>query len=283
MLADIDGYDMPEDPAPATDTSSDFFRELDIQLLVHELKSPLALVEATTRTLLEHTARLGPLTERQEKALRRVLRGSVRGRRLVDHLLEIGRAESSRFAYSSFGPAEAVLHALLEAVESIDAELAGRLNEESAADEKLAVLAQAGINLKIAPGAENLTILQDRVKFNLIVSNLIQNALHFRRHLLEVALNREDNRLVVSVNDDGPGISPEHQAAVFERYKQIPANDGIERQGHGLGLAGALILARRLGGDIFLASVAGQGATFRLVIPCDRAQAHANESEPRRA
>lgn len=267
---------MPEDLTPPVANSSDFFRELDIQLLVHELKNPLSLIEATTRTLLEPTSQLGPLTERQEKALKRVLRGAVRGRRLVHQLLEIGRAESSQFDYSSFDPADAVLKILLESVESTDPELAGRLSEESDDNEKLTVLAQGGINLRKAPGVENLRIFQDPVKFDLIVGNLIQNALHFRRQLLDIVLHQEDDSLIVMVKDDGPGISPEHHAAVFERYKQVPANVGHERNGHGLGLAGALVLARRLGGDISLESVPGHGATFLLKIPCGQAHAQTN-------
>jgi signal transduction histidine kinase len=263
---------MPDDlPPPAAD-SSEFFRELDTQLLVHELKSPLSLIEATTRTLLEHTSRLGPLTARQERALQRILRGAMRGRRSVDQLLEIGRADASQFAYSSFDPAEAVLDIVLDAVESIDGELAGRLSEASDDDEQLAVLAQAGIRLSIAPGVEHQTIFQDPVKFDLIVGNVIQNALRFRRDVLDVALDQEGYDLVVTVRDDGPGIAPEHHAIVFGRYKQVPATDDFERKGHGLGLAGARILARRLGGDISLDSVPGQGATFRLVIPRGQAQ-----------
>src|SRR5215212_5861985 len=140
---------MPDDGATPAADSSDFFRELDTQLLVHELKSPLSLIEATTHTLLEQTARLGPLTERQEKALKRILRGAMRGRSLVNQLLEIGRAESSQFELSSFDPAEAVLDILLESVESTDAELAGRLSEASTDDEKLTVLADGGIHLSM--------------------------------------------------------------------------------------------------------------------------------------
>jgi len=268
---------MPDDLAPPAADSSEFFRELDTQLLVHDLKSPLALIEAATRTLLEHTARLGPLTERQEKALKRIQRGAVRGRRLVDQLLEIGRAESSQFSYAAFDPAEAVLDTLLEAVESTDAELAGRLSEAGTDDDRLAVLAQAGINLSIAPGVDDVNIFQDPVKFDLIVGNLIQNALHFRRKLLDVVLDQDGDTLLVTVKDDGTGIAPEHHAAVFERYKQVPANDGVERKGHGLGLAGARILARRLGGDIGLESVPGQGATFRLMLPRRQEQANGTD------
>jgi two-component system OmpR family sensor kinase len=261
---------MAEKP-PAAAGSDDFFRALDTQLLVHELKGPLILIEAATRTLIEQTARLGPVTKRQERTLKRILRGALRGRRLVNQLLEIGRAESAEFSLVSFNAAEAVLKVLIESIESSDAELAARLSDASAGDAQLAVIAQAGITLKIAAGIDQVRVFQDPVKFDLIVSNLIQNALHFRRRALELVVDREGDDLIISVQDDGPGIPPEHHAAVFERYKQLPIHDGFERKGHGLGLAGALILARRLGGDISLDSAPGQGATFRFRIPCDQA------------
>jgi len=258
---------MAEKPAPAEAGSDEFFHALDIQLLVHELKGPLSLIEATARTLTEQAARMGPLTERQEKAVKRILRGTLRGRRLVNQLLEIGRAESSQFSVASFDVGEAVLNVLIESVESSDAQLAARLSEAIPGEAQQAVLAQAGITMKIAPEINRVQIFQDTVKFNLIVGNLIQNALHFRRRSLEVVVDRQDSDLIISVKDDGPGIAPEHHAAVFERYKQLPSVDGFERKGHGLGLAGALILARRLGGDISLDSAQGQGATFRFQFP----------------
>jgi signal transduction histidine kinase len=261
---------MADDLAPSATDAGGFFRELDTQILVHELKSPLALIEATTRTLLEHTARLGPLTERQERALQRILRGAVRGRRTVEQLLEVGRAESSQFADAGFAPAEAVLRVVLDALEGHDSALADRLSAASGASQRFALLAEAGIQVTFAPGVESLRIVQDPAKFDLIVGNLIQNALRYRRQMLTVAVRQDGDQVVVSVQDDGPGVAPEHHAAVFERYRRVSANDGLERKGHGLGLAGALILARRLGGDIVLESTPGQGATFRLIIPCRR-------------
>jgi signal transduction histidine kinase len=248
-----------------------------MQMLVHELKSPLSLIEATTRTLLAHTARLGPITPRQKRALERIERGAVRGRRMVDQLLEIGRAEASRFADSAFDPAEAVLQVLLDAAESSDSDLAGRLGEADDDAGKRAALAQVGIVLSVAASIAGETVLQDRVKFDLIVSSLIQNALRHRRQHLDIVLGEDlgpkrDTDLIVTVQDDGPGIAPEYHEVVFERYRQAPGDDGLERPGHGLGLAGARILARRLGGDISLESVPGAGATFRLTLPRERPQ-----------
>jgi two-component system, OmpR family, sensor kinase len=261
---------MAEKLVPAAAGSDDFFRALDTQLLVHELKGPLLLIEAAARTLIEQAGRMGPLTERQEKTLKRILRGTLRGRRLVNQLLEIGRAEAAQFSLASFDVGEAVLKVLIESVETSDAQLAARLSEATTGEAQQAVLAQAGITVKIVPEINRVRIFQDPVKFALIVGNLIQNALHFRRRSLEVVLDREGGDLIISVKDDGPGIPPEHHAAVFERYKQLPIHDGFERKGHGLGLAGALILARRLGGDISLDSEPGQGAAFRFRIPAEQ-------------
>jgi signal transduction histidine kinase len=269
---------MPDQSGPRAAASSEFFRELDTQLLVHELKGPLSLIEAAARTLLAQAPRHGSLTERQEKTLERILRGAVRGRQVVHQLLEIGRAEASQFTYESFEPAEMVLEVLLESVESTNGELAGRLADESTAEQKLAVLTQSGIHLRVTQGLESLRIFQDPLKFRLIVGNLLQNALHFRKQWMEIVLQKESDNLIITVRDDGPGIAPEHHLVVFEAYKQVYADDGLERKGHGLGLAGARILARRLGGDIALDSVPGRGATFRFSIPCGQVDAPANET-----
>src|SRR4030095_8497111 len=111
---------MAEKPAPAAADSDDFFRALDTQLLVHELKGPLSLIEAAARTLIDPAARMGTLTERQEKAVRRILRGTLRGKSLVNQLLEIGRAASAQFSFASFDVGEAVLKVLIESAQSSD-------------------------------------------------------------------------------------------------------------------------------------------------------------------
>jgi signal transduction histidine kinase len=71
----------------------------------------------------------------------------------------------------------------------------------------------------------------------------------------------------MEVKDDGPGISPSDHDIIFHRYTQVKGNSSFERKGHGLGLVGALIQAKRLGGDITVRSHVGEGATFCLVLP----------------
>ena len=214
---------MAEKLAPAAVSSDDFFRALDTQLLVHELKGPLSLIEAAARTLIEQAGRMGPLTERQEKTVKRILRGTLRGRRLVDQLLEIGRAESAELSLASLDVGEAVLKALIESVENSDAQLAARLSETTAGEAQRAVLAQAGVTIKIAPEINRVRIFQDPVKFALIVGNLIQNALHFRRRSLEIVLDREADDLIVDdVADDQHAVAVDAEDEFSRRGTEEP-------------------------------------------------------------
>jgi signal transduction histidine kinase len=99
-----------------------------------------------------------------------------------------------------------------------------------------------------------------------MAGNLVKNALHHRRERVDIGLAIDGGRLVLTVSDDGPGVDPAHRELIFRRYAQV-TNEAVARRGHGLGLAGALILARCLGGDIRVDSRAGQGATFTLTVP----------------
>jgi len=110
-------------------------------------------------------------------------------------------------------------------------------------------------------------MFQDETKFRQIAGNLIKNALHHRRQRVDVHMELLDDRLAVAVVDDGRGIEPGHHELIFKRYTQVKECSLVERKGHGLGLAGALIMARSLGGDIEVISRKGEGATFRLTLP----------------
>ena len=69
----------------------------------------------------------------------------------------------------------------------------------------------------------------------------------------------------MSVSDTGPGIAPEEQARIFDRYYRSPNISGIN--GTGLGLAVVKAVAEAHGGRVELESEIGKGSTFRLVLP----------------
>ncbi|MBT8332423.1 MAG: hypothetical protein KJP06_08860, partial [Deltaproteobacteria bacterium] len=72
------------------DDAEQFFKEIEIEFLVHELKDPIAIIETGLRTLLERQDKFGPLSKRQENTLKRTLRNSKKARELLHSMLEIG-------------------------------------------------------------------------------------------------------------------------------------------------------------------------------------------------
>jgi signal transduction histidine kinase len=244
-----------------------FFRELQVQFLVHELKDPIAIIEAGVRSLLEKRGKSGPLSPRQEKTLKRVLRGALKGRSMLNNLLEIGRSEAGQIIGGSFCPAKIIYADLLASIETMEGELFEQISELMSEDAVLNFLKQAGISYDVASGMDDIKIIQDEAKFSQIVGNLIKNALRFRKERLEIRLLREKEMIVVEIGDDGPGIKQKDHGRIFQPYVQAEAKSTLTSKGHGLGLAGALILAKGLGGDVSVQSEVGKGATFRFTLP----------------
>jgi len=98
-------------------------------------------------------------------------------------------------------------------------------------------------------------------------TNLIDNAIKFdpRGGRLELRLRREDEQLIITVRDSGPGIPPEKQEHIFDRFYQA---DGSHRgEGNGLGLALVRTILISCGGDIALESSGETGSCFTVTLP----------------
>jgi signal transduction histidine kinase len=249
-----------------------FFKDIEIEFLVHELKDPIAIIETGLRTLLERQDKFGKLSSRQENTLKRALRNSKKARELLHNLLEIGRSESECFIGEHFQPSASVLQALENALETSTWTIFEGYAACSSAPEGLEYLKSCGIFLDISPAVNHLKIYQDETKFRQVVGNLIKNALHHRKEQIGIQLDLDGEQLILSVSDDGLGIDPEHHEMVFRRYAQVKEGEALARKGHGLGLAGANIISRCLGGRLNLDSAKGKGATFRLSIPIKLAE-----------
>lgn len=244
-----------------------FFRDIDIEFLIHELKDPVSVIETGVRMLLERREKLGPLSPHQEKTLKRVLRNAQKARSMMHGLLEIGRSQAGCFACSTFQLVPTVQDILMEAVESVCPPDFNQIDARDGSEEPLAILTRHCIHVHADSEVSRLELNQDEVKFRQIAGNLIKNALHHRKGRIDIGLGCRNNMLWLEVSDDGPGIGAEHHEMVFRRYTQLKADDALSRTGHGLGLAGALILAQSMGGTIEIISRKGKGATFRLTLP----------------
>lgn len=123
----------------------------------------------------------------------------------------------------------------------------------------------------VATVARDVPILQtDGGKLQQVLYNFLSNAIKFSPTAGRIDLKAEradEERVRISVADQGPGIEPEKQGLIFEKFRQIDGSVTREHGGTGLGLAISKELTMLMGGTIGLQSKPGEGATFWITIP----------------
>lgn len=118
----------------------------------------------------------------------------------------------------------------------------------------------AGVELRLE-GDRAATRAIDPELVRIIVDNLVANALEGESRAVEVRILQSATHVTLRVSDDGPGLSEERRATLFEPLRTDKS------QGLGLGLPIARALARTLGGDLVVADVPGFRTSFELVVP----------------
>ena len=114
-----------------------------------------------------------------------------------------------------------------------------------------------------------LTIEANRDLLNIILSNLISNAIRYSPSgsRIRVAVQREAAELRIEVGDEGIGMSPEELEHIFEEFYRARKAREMERDGTGLGLSIIKKAVETLGGRIVVASEPGKGSTFHIYLP----------------
>jgi signal transduction histidine kinase/CheY-like chemotaxis protein len=118
-----------------------------------------------------------------------------------------------------------------------------------------------------------------------VVMNVLINATHAIReverplHRIRVSARADDEALAIVVSDTGPGIPPELVHRIFDPFYTTKRAE----LGTGLGLSISRSLMRRMGGELSLESVYGDGATFLCFVPLPSAEALAGQRVPRRS
>ncbi|MEN3342109.1 MAG: two-component system, OmpR family, sensor histidine kinase MtrB [Actinomycetota bacterium] len=209
-------------------------------LASHELRTPAAAIYGAVQTL---DARDADLTAEQRGELRRMLsQQAQRLVELVDNLLDLSRLEADSIRIA---PVRTDVAAHLVAI--ADAVFTGH----------------ADVTVEALPG---LTAVVDPQAFDRIVSNLLANALRHGAAPFRVSAAREEHRLLVTVEDGGPGVAPEFVASLFDRFTRGAT---ASSQGAGLGLSIAQTYARAHGGTLRYERAEPPGARFRLTLPTE--------------
>lgn len=217
--------------------------------VTHELRSPISAIESCARLIAEEV-RAGDLANVTEQ-LSSVRNNASRLGRFINNLLDLSKIDAG---------ATGVDPERLSARESLD-EVANLFHAK--AQEKNIALA-----LDVTDGLE---IWADPDKLGQIITNLVGNALKFTPPNGRITLRgrADGSGTVLSVADTGPGIRPEDQARIFDRFEQVrETRDRVNGpKGTGLGLAIARGLAEAHGGRLTVRSVVGQGSEFILWLP----------------
>ncbi|WP_329056843.1 HAMP domain-containing histidine kinase [Amycolatopsis sp. NBC_01488] len=208
----------------------------------HELRTPLAAMNAVTDVLDEDA---GQLPADTAVAARLVSAETKRLTRLVQDLIEISRFDAGR--------AE-LRREKLDVAAAVTDSLTARGWEPGS--ESSAVVAD------LPPG---ITAALDRRRLDIVVANLVGNALRHGAPPVEVVLRAGPGDLVLTVTDHGPGIPEEVLPRVFDRFAKADTSRA-RSEGSGLGLSIARENARLHGGDIVAANTGG-GARFELRLP----------------
>jgi signal transduction histidine kinase len=217
-----------------------------ISVLAHELKAPLAAVEGYLRIIRDRSAGA------DEAAYRRMLERSLirtEGmRKLIGDLLDMTRIESGR-KRRDFA--------------DVDVADVARMAIETAMPE--AVLRHIAIALDAEPP---ITMKADRGELEIILNNLVSNAVKYNRDggSVRVAVRPEGGAVVVAVSDTGIGMTKDDAARLFGEFVRIKTEKTRDILGSGLGLSIVRKLAVLYGGDVSVTSEPDVGSTFTVVL-----------------
>lgn len=217
----------------------------------HELKTPLSIITMFGEMLANGRTK-GP--EQSTEYAEIIWRESVRLGRLIDNVLDFAKIERGKGVYDF---AEADIGDVVE--RAVD--LVGRR------------LATASMTIDVDIEPELPQVKLDANAFTLAVMNLIDNAIKYASDGKKVELrlaragSSQGERIELTVRDFGPGIDPEEQQQIFERFYRARAIRLKPIRGSGIGLALVRHIARAHGGDVEVTSAPGEGSTFRLWLP----------------
>lgn len=246
------------------DEAKDFFRNINIQFLVHEMKSPLNILDTNIMMLLSNKKEYGKLSSQQQRFLERSKRSALKLRNLIQTILEVGSSQNGRVDLNSFRISPCILDILVAALETVEHE---SCSEKEIAAATMKYLNRNNVFFEISDDISDLSIYQDQRKFMYIISNIVRNALYHRDSSIHVSVEKADEQhICIHISDDGPGIAPEDKSKLFMCYAS-KSHQVVRLKGHGLGLPSSRILARFLGGDISVDPDYDGGTHFIVRLP----------------
>lgn len=211
-----------------------------LALVSHDLRAPLSIVQARAQVLLRES---DEPTRRHAQA---IVASARRMNYIIQDLVDLGRIEHDRIG----------LELRPVPLQSLVPELVELLEHPSAPD-----------RIRVDIPEEVPSVPADPGRLERVLTNLLTNALKYSSPgtPIEVRARTRDGEVVVSVEDEGPGIPAEELPRLFDRFYR--AEPGLHVEGVGLGLYISKQLVEAHGGTIWVESEPGKGSTFSFSLP----------------
>ncbi|GLY10241.1 two-component system histidine kinase PnpS [Pseudobacillus badius] len=215
----------------------------------HELKTPITSIKGFTETLLD-----GALEDKEALTmfLNIILKESERMESLVMDLLELSKIEQKGISLNITSLA------VDEVIQEVIPSLQNRFEDK-----------QLELSLQLE---ENLKITGDASRLKQVFFNLLTNAILYTQEggRIEVRAFETGERVIVEVEDNGIGISPDELPRIFERFYRVDKARSRNSGGTGLGLAIVKHIIEAHDGEIFVKSKANEGTTFTVSLKKQR-------------
>ena len=218
-----------------------------LAIVAHDLKSPLNKMKG----LAHLVALAGPVTEEQEEFLDLISEVSIAGENLIRDLIDISKPPDaqqekeriSRIDLNYFVPR------YLRSIE--------------------AAAAQKSIVLEFVPSETDFFVAAERQKLSRIMENLVPNAIKFSPpgKKVWVKVRPEKDFGLVSIKDEGPGLTPEDKEKMFKKFQKLSAKPTGGENSTGLGLSIVKTFTERMNGKVEVQSEQGKGAEFIVFLP----------------
>lgn len=219
-----------------------------LSIASHELRTPLTSIKGSLS--LMRSGVVGTMNEMAENLLTIAENETDRLIRLINDILDLAKIEARKL------PLQQNWHSFGQLTKTCLESLQGLAQQ---ADVRLA-----------SDAAPSLEVYMDSDRIQQVLTNLLSNAIKFsppgKSVIVSCEINKQ-NQLVVEVRDQGRGIAPEDQEAIFQKFRQATNSRNPLVKGTGLGLAIAKALVEQHGGEISVRSVPGEGSSFFFTLP----------------
>lgn len=195
--------------------------------IAHEIRTPLSLIIGP----LDHLMKTTDINDKYGDYLNIIEHNYKRLYTLVNQLLDFRKVDSGvlEFTYHKYNLKELVRKTYTVFELSIK---------------------QKNLDIDTSGIADNSEITTDEESFIKIMSNLISNAIKYAKKTISISAERQNNNIVITVTDDGPGIEENEKKKIFEAFYQIKRNNDSQTPGIGIGLHIANTVAQMMDGNI---------------------------------